>query len=195
MYKFLQNADEYDEIHDATFITDTKKFPVHRFICSAHSIEVFSGAVTVDFHPEIFSQLLLYVYTGTCSLLLCQKCPTELEDLKEKQTKSSNTKSGKRDPVRLLQDCAKQMGVRTLQKILEDYHCHNGFIKCKNDKKYISSMVKFDRNSCLELYDVIIKTKSAKELKAHKCILVARSEYFSNLFSLRWAEVTLTTNF
>lgn len=201
MYKFLQNADEYGEVHDITFKIGTKRFPVHRFICSARNMELLnshidsSDEVTLQFHPEIFNQLLLYVYTGTCNLLLCQKCPTELENLKEKNSNlsSDNSKSNKKDPVRLLQDCAKQLGVRTLQKILEDYYYHSGFIKCRSDKQYISCMVKFDRNSYLELYDVIIKTKNERELKAHKCVLVARSEYFNNLFSLRWAEVILTT--
>lgn len=193
---FLMNSDEYDAIHDMAFKIGRKTFAVHRFIYFASNMESLdlkldsSDKITVPLsgiHPEIFNQLLLYVYTGTCDLLVCQKCPTELEDLKIETNDASD--SNKKDPVRLLQDCAKQLGFRTLQKLLEDYYYHNGFIKSRSNKTFVPKMVKFDRNSCSELHDVIIKTKNGKELKAHKCILVARSDYFNNLFSLRWTEV------
>lgn len=198
MSNFLKSADECDGIHDVLFKVDKKIFPAHQFICSAlHSNTNLSNTPTIELsgvHHEIFNQLLNYIYTGTCDLLICQKCPTNLENLKvQTKTSPSDITNNKTDPIRLLQDCAKQLGLRTLQKTLEDYYYQNGFIKCRNAKKYVPKMIKFDWNSCLDFCDVIIKTKNDKQLKAHKCILVARSEYFSNLFSLRWAEVKLIT--
>lgn len=201
MFTFLQNSDEYDGTHDIAFKIGYKIFPAHRFICSACKMESLDlhidsfDKVTIelcDIHPEIFNQLLLFIYTGICDLLVCQKCPENLENLKvitkspSDKNKSSFNKN--KDPVRLLQECAKQLGFRTLQKLLEDYYCNSGFIKCRSEKKYVPKMLKFDRQSHANLCDVIIKTKNDNELRAHKCILIARSEYFNNLFSLRWAE-------
>jgi hypothetical protein len=40
------------------------------------------------------------------------------------------------------------------------------------------------------LYDVRIRSEDGKELRAHKCVLVARLDYFHNMLSGRWVEVS-----
>lgn len=63
--------------------------------------------------------------------------------------------------------------------------------------KYFSSSVKkelfrrLNRHAFPELYDVTIKCANNMEIKAHKCVLVARLEYFSLMFSHSWAEVNI----
>ena len=39
------------------------------------------------------------------------------------------------------------------------------------------------------LYDVRIRSEEGKELQAHKCVLVARLEYFHSMFCGSWVEV------
>lgn len=197
MFKLLQDADQFDEIHDVIFKVDDKVFPAHRFVFSACDMELLnnkihsSGKMVIelpDIHPDIFYQFLLYVYTGSCDLIVSQKCPARLEEICKKPKNKNNTSCEKvKDPVRLLQECAKKMGFRTLQKLLEDYCYQNGYIKCRTDKYHLPIIIKFNR--CSEQSDVLVKTKNGKELAAHKCVLVARMEYFNNLFSLRWSEV------
>jgi hypothetical protein len=40
------------------------------------------------------------------------------------------------------------------------------------------------------VYDVRIRSEDGKELRAHKCVLVARLDYFRNMLSGRWVEVS-----
>lgn len=51
--------------------------------------------------------------------------------------------------------------------------------------------VKFDRHAFPELYDVTIQCVNNVELKAHKCILFARMEYFRMMFSNRWSDTKI----
>jgi hypothetical protein len=46
------------------------------------------------------------------------------------------------------------------------------------------------RDDYQSLYDVRIHSEDGKELCAHKCILVARLDYFRNMLSGRWVEVS-----
>jgi len=46
------------------------------------------------------------------------------------------------------------------------------------------------RDDYQNLYDVRIRSEDGKELRAHKCVLVARLDYFHNMLSGRWVEVS-----
>ncbi|XP_078373752.1 inhibitor of Bruton tyrosine kinase-like isoform X1 [Oculina patagonica] len=48
--------------------------------------------------------------------------------------------------------------------------------------------LKFSRLNCPELYDVVIVSEDGTELKCHKCILVARLEYFRSMLASGWLE-------
>lgn len=50
-------------------------------------------------------------------------------------------------------------------------------------------MFRLNRQDFLDLYDITIKCENNQELRAHKCILVARLEYFRLMFSHNWSEV------
>lgn len=196
MLKLLQEADEHDGIHDLVFKVDGKIFPVHRFVFSWCELELLdsqngSSIELSGIHPDIFYQLLLYVYTKSCDLIVNQKCPERLEEVCKMNKPDGKSGEKIKDPVRLLQECAKKLGLRILQKFLENFYYNNGYIKSRNGKTYFPKFIKFNRNSHSHLYDVAIKTKNGKELKAHKCILIARMEYFNNLFSQRWSEVRI----
>lgn len=64
-----------------------------------------------------------------------------------------------------------------------------------NNDPYFSfrNLPKFqlDRNSYPELHDVTIKCANDWEVKAHKCVLVSRLQYFNVMFNSSWIEVTL----
>ncbi|XP_074626926.1 inhibitor of Bruton tyrosine kinase-like [Acropora palmata] len=46
----------------------------------------------------------------------------------------------------------------------------------------------FSRLNCPELYDVVIVCEDGSELQCHKCILVARLDYFRSMFAGDWLE-------
>lgn len=53
-----------------------------------------------------------------------------------------------------------------------------------------NELLKFDRLSYPELYDVTIKCADSKEIKAHRCVLSTRLEYFNLMFNSSWSEST-----
>lgn len=54
-------------------------------------------------------------------------------------------------------------------------------------------LLRLDRTAHPDLYDITLKCADNRELRAHKCILIARMEYFQLMFRNKWAE-TQTVN-
>lgn len=50
--------------------------------------------------------------------------------------------------------------------------------------------MKFNRLSYPELYDITIKCADNREIKAHRCVLSSRLEYFNLMFNSSWSEST-----
>jgi hypothetical protein len=46
------------------------------------------------------------------------------------------------------------------------------------------------RDDFQNLYDVRIRSEDGQELRAHKCVLVARLDYFRSMLSGSWVEVS-----
>jgi hypothetical protein len=46
------------------------------------------------------------------------------------------------------------------------------------------------REDFQNLYDVRIRSEDGQELRAHKCVLVARLDYFRSMLSGNWVEVS-----
>lgn len=81
--KLLDEADEYDNIHDIVLQTHGHSWPAHKFImmsrCSnfqgllnkySNNNDSETMAINIsDVHPQILQQLLKFVYTDTCDLL------------------------------------------------------------------------------------------------------------------------------
>ncbi|EFA06701.1 inhibitor of Bruton tyrosine kinase [Tribolium castaneum] len=174
------------------------------------------------YNSLIFEQFLTYVYVGDCDLLKCGECPEKLKFLCEKhkensdeaseiidgkmaafevynnklknQNSSNNKQNRIKNPVRMLHEMAKKFGCFDLCTILADYEMQKYTIRRKSHKT-ITKPLQFDKTSFVEFSDVTIKCTDGKQLKAHKCILAAQSDYFSNLFSTRWrgTETTVIT--
>ncbi|XP_074037168.1 inhibitor of Bruton tyrosine kinase isoform X2 [Leptinotarsa decemlineata] len=103
----------------------------------------------------------------------------------DKGTKLKNKSS--RNPVRLLHELAKRFECLVLQKTLARLDMDKYLIRLKQDGCAVrENFPTFNRLNFPNLYDVLVKCRDNKEIKAHKCILSARMEYFANMFSLRW---------
>ncbi|XP_005101796.1 inhibitor of Bruton tyrosine kinase [Aplysia californica] len=90
-------------------------------------------------------------------------------------------------PIKLLQDAARRLGVKGLAKRLDAVMCSNNVIVSQG-KTLARPRVKFDRTKLPELYDVTIRTEDGYELGCHKCVLVARLDYFYSMLATGWAE-------
>ncbi|XP_065167013.1 inhibitor of Bruton tyrosine kinase [Atheta coriaria] len=173
--------------------------------------------VITNVEPEIFHEIIQYAYTGTCSMLKEGPIPQELAKFnktkkkiniksnennstqknksayevysqEKKQTNVTKTQNEINDPLRLLQEAAKKLGINSLYKDLNLFEISAGSIKLKNDKFCRPRMLKYNRADFPELHDVRIKATCGSYVEAHKCILAARSEFFSNMFSMRWLQ-------
>ena len=73
---------------------------------------------------------------------------------------------------------------------MTDLRYEDGHIKLKQDchLSHLKTPV-LKRQDHQDLYDVRIRSEEGKELRAHKCVLVARLEYFHNMLSGSWVEV------
>ncbi|CAC5394250.1 unnamed protein product [Mytilus coruscus] len=238
--QLMEEADEFDMIHDVIIKIGGHSWIAHRYILVSrcdyfHKLLAESkkkedddtSVITVqDIHPDIFDQLVKFIYTDTCDLLTpgakfeLSKISVEngaednflgkvmdtavissphttsaFEALKkkkghagkkdEKQVKSTN-------PVKMLQDLAKKYGIKGLPKRLEAVKCIGGKIDLLPNRFLPKPSIMFDRQREKGLYDVCIQSEDGVEFMCHKCILVARLEYFQSMLSCGWVETSNT---
>ncbi|XP_041354992.1 inhibitor of Bruton tyrosine kinase-like isoform X2 [Gigantopelta aegis] len=244
----MDEADEYDSIHDIVVQTRNKSWPAHQYILASRSDHfrkfVFGLArqntlndkpviAIDDVQPEIMEQIIKFIYTDTCDLLTPgarfdhimsplknkhgEKCfdvdsgisdESDLITLEKKRMSAyevqlKKKKAGKnvkdkedstytgRNPIKLLQEVAKKLGVKGLSKRLEAVKFVNGVVQAAN--KYLATpKVKFERTKLSELHDVCIKADDNTTVHCHKCILVARLEYFHSMLGSGWIETSDT---
>lgn len=196
------------------FIVASKSLHFEKILIDADKIIKLEG-----YNSLIFEQFLLFVYTGDCDLLKCGECPEKFKKLCEKmkendemensekidgnlsafqvynnnnklKTNQNNKQSKIKNPVRMLHEMAKKFGCIDLCTILSNYEMQKYIIKKKNQEKNLRKHLQFDKTSLTEFCDVTIKCTDGKQIKAHKCILAAQSDYFNNLFSTRWHGVS-----
>ncbi|XP_045476233.1 inhibitor of Bruton tyrosine kinase [Harmonia axyridis] len=191
--ELLEEATEEDNIHDVVIKINHQLYPAHKYILANESnllsfCDNKNEIILKDINIDLFEELLLYIYTGTCTLLEVGECSKKFmkycisySDNEEEINKTQNTSQ---DPIRILQELSKRFGCKKLQRILSDYYMQNIYIFRKGNEHIESK--NYLRKDFPEYYDITIKCSDSKEIKAHKCILVARLEYFSNLFATRW---------
>lgn len=115
------------------------------------------------------------------------------KNIKPKQEEKSKmgTSQNVKNPIRMLQELAKRFECKELQKKLSNLEIQRNCVRLKHANEFKdSSPVTFNRSMFPNFYDVTVKCRDNKEIKAHKCILAARMEYFNNMFSMRWKGVS-----
>lgn len=110
---------------------------------------------------------------------------------KGKKSNISEKKQTVLDPVRMTQDAARKLGIQALSKKLEGVVYEDGYIRAKHSGTPQVARIFFDRKKHQDLYDVSIRCEDGSVLRAHKCILAARLEYFHSMLSRGWIEVSI----
>lgn len=209
---FLREADAYDSVHDCTFKVDNVIFPAHKYVVASHSeycrklLKETEGSgdnpeIKLDnVRPEMFRQILQFVYTQKCDFLNVgfnfkhlEKTDGNNADPGNAVRKKSNKKAekgetendSKTNPLKAMQETAKKFGLKMLVKRMESVKHSNGKITSVVEHDGTS---RYSRKLFPELYDVVIETEDGRKLRCHKCILVARSEYFHSMFVSDWIE-------
>ncbi|XP_055593249.1 inhibitor of Bruton tyrosine kinase-like [Uranotaenia lowii] len=189
----LAEAHEMDGARDVLFTVDYQTFPAHRFVLyhrcrhlrkllekkpnqkdfQLHGYEGLTGS--------IFELILRYIYgnvvisRGDVDKLVRQLNPGGKID-----------KENTAEMVSRLKKVFKQFEIGGM----------NESLKILSEDPFLEDYPKLPRDSYPDLQDVIIKLQDNQEIKAHKCVLMARLEYFNMMFSHSWAEsktVNLTT--
>ncbi|KAL0275010.1 UNVERIFIED_CONTAM: hypothetical protein PYX00_003000 [Menopon gallinae] len=96
------------------------------------------------------------------------------------------------NPLKLLKAAAKRFELSDLQTKLETVRYVDGYI-FKTQEKSSFSDIKFERKNFDYLWDVSLKSEDGMIIKAHKCILVSRLEYFDCMINQGWLESTQKT--
>ena len=104
------------------------------------------------------------------------------------ETESEARRMKSRCPLALLVEAGKNLGVYGLAKTADFFRVVDGLVVQKSNPPRLR--IEFTFKNLPELQDVTIETEEGKEVMAHRCILVARSEYFAGMFSSGWAEAT-----
>lgn len=172
--RLYNETHESDAVHDVIFKIGTRMFPAHRLIIyyRASGLKEILEAnkekiVPLNFDgliPELFELMLRFIYTNEI---------VKKEDLIriQEETKSKEIVSNFRFYV-------EKFGICDLLPSKQ-----NSFFKEIN-------VPAFNRKDFSELCDVTIKCDHNQEIKAHKCVLVSRLEYFHMMFMNSWAEVS-----
>ncbi|EDW02415.1 GH21979 [Drosophila grimshawi] len=188
--KLYHDTSDADAVHDIIFHVDGEIFAAHKFIIfnrAAGLRELVRLYLDKDIYlnfenltGKMFELVLKHIYTNYW--------PTE-DDI----------------------DCMQQsLGPKNPQKrsrVCEMFHTHLQKFQLHDLAKYVQNYIteqqlplpgrqrfnRLHRSDYPELCDVRIVCEDGEVLEAHKCILVARLEYFEMMFMHSWAERTTVT--
>ncbi|XP_071800881.1 inhibitor of Bruton tyrosine kinase-like [Asterias amurensis] len=107
-----------------------------------------------------------------------------------KKTKKGGKKSDEIDamvPVRNLIEVAKKFGVGSLVKRLDQVKYRDGRLQ---NFRPSSKRLGFNRRQLSQLVDVVLSSEEGILFPCHKCILVARLEYFQGMLGSGWIEAS-----
>ncbi|KAK2710725.1 hypothetical protein QYM36_012037, partial [Artemia franciscana] len=232
MCAFFEESFCGDFLHDIIYEVGYSQFAAHKFIIgnraeyllkyTLENGEVDSITNTIvcridDIQPEVFEQILRFIYTGICQLLvpetalnyvpsgkpniesLNSQCSTfsVTSEKKSKKKKSkllahTEAKIEKDDILLPHREVAKRFRLQKLLKFLDEIIITGSVVRLKNErqKNLNFEAVKFSRKKSKELCDVILVSEEGKELEAHRCVLAARLDYFRSMFGLGWIETS-----
>jgi hypothetical protein len=124
--------------------------------------------------PKIFIQILQFIYSNSCDLITPGKYFEEAENF-----------------VRQTTETARKLDLENLCKELRKIEIVDESVKLRSGETFRRPTAKrFTRKAFPELFDVTLKNQDGYTVRAHRCILIARMEYFhSMLYANSWIEV------
>ncbi|XP_053674901.1 inhibitor of Bruton tyrosine kinase [Anopheles nili] len=191
----LADASEMDGVHDVVLYVEGQPFASHRFILY-HRSEVLRELLQQ--HPEqqefdlkehgfgnmtigAFRLVMRYLYTNQ----LISRADVERLVSKPVQTGSTSVDHGAVKAMSAkLKTIIDQMQLTALTKSL----------KTLQTEPPIEPFPMLRHDSFPELYDLTIELQDDKRMRAHKCVLVARLDYFSMMFTHGWTERRTTVD-
>nr|AAL29148.1 SD05384p [Drosophila melanogaster] len=189
--KLLHETSDCDAVHDVVFHVDGEKFAAHKFIIYSRAPGLrdlircyLDKDIYLNFDHltgKMFELILNHIYSSYW--------PTEDDiDCIQQSLGPANPQQRTRTCEMFLPHLEKFQLVE-LTKYVQSYVRDHQF-PLPNARKLFNRLYRSDHP---ELYDVRIVCKDGKVLGAHKCMLVARLEYFEMMFMHLWAERSSVT--
>nr|XP_016929755.1 inhibitor of Bruton tyrosine kinase [Drosophila suzukii] len=189
--KLLHETSDCDAVHDVVFHVDGEKFAAHKFIIYSRAPglrELIRCYLDKDIYlnlehltGKMFELILKYIYTSYW--------PTEDDiDCIQQSLGPANPQHRTRTCEMFLPHLEKFQLVE-LAKYVQSYVRDHQFPMVNIRQRFS----RLHRSDYPELYDVRIVCEDGKILEAHKCMLVARLEYFEMMFMHSWAERSSVT--
>uniref|UniRef100_A0A182PG48 BTB domain-containing protein n=1 Tax=Anopheles epiroticus TaxID=199890 RepID=A0A182PG48_9DIPT len=193
----LADANEMDGVHDVVLYVEGEPFASHRFILY-HRSEVLRALLQQ--HPtekefvlqdhgfqsitvSAFRLIMRYLYTNQVVTR------ADVERLLIKQGRTGQTTNEVRNSE-LNSMCRKLK--EQFDKLQLDVLSQS--VKSLQVEPPIEPFPMLRHDSYPELYDITIELQDDKKLRAHKCVLVARLDYFNMMFAHSWTEKRTTAD-
>lgn len=128
-------------------------------------------------NEAVFGQILQFIYSHNCDLLV----------------EGTNVAHFRlQDVIRATMEAARRVDLENMCKALRKFHVVNDIVHLKpNERRSELPPRRFVRNFHEDLSDITLCSQDGHKFKAHRCILVSRSEYFySMLYANVWLEVS-----
>ncbi|ALC41431.1 CG8060 [Drosophila busckii] len=189
--KLYHDTSDTDAVHDIVFHVDGECFAAHKFI-------VFSRAAGLRELIRGYEDKNIYLNFDN---LTCKMFELVLKHIynnywpREDDIDCMQQSLGPQHPQQRIEVCQmllthlEKFGLEELAKYVQSYINEQQFPLPSRQR-----LQRLQRSAYPELYDVCIVCEDNKTLDAHKCILVARLEYFEMMFMHSWAE-RATVNF
>lgn len=177
----LTETTECDSFHDIVFHVEDDAFPAHKYIVFSRAEglrDIVKKSTDKHVHlnsegltSKMFELILKYIYENHALTM------TDIEDVEASF-----------DPFSGLVN----LEIYTLfREFMGKFGVSKFFDRLVCSPKDREPSMRFNRLSYPELYDVTIKCADQMEIRAHRCILSNRLEYFNMMFNSSWSESTV----
>uniref|UniRef100_A0A1A9X4V3 BTB domain-containing protein n=1 Tax=Glossina brevipalpis TaxID=37001 RepID=A0A1A9X4V3_9MUSC len=190
--KLYNGVSENDGVHDVVFRVDGDKFPAHKFIIYARAPglkAIILTCETKDVHLN-FPQLTAKMFEIIMKFIYTNYMPSEevllldLEDI-QNSLNPNERPDNLQEVLNLFINFVQLFQLNNFAKYLKSF---NKSEICGSDLKSKCRFNRLRRTNFPELYDIRIVCDNNIEILAHKCVLVARLEFFEMMFTHTWAE-------
>lgn len=191
MMQLLESADAGDVAHDIVVKVKGNLYHLHRYVlasrsdyfCKVVSEQESSGVHIIDnVTTKAFEEVLCFMYTNSCNILECESNHVVVGLSNRYSLNKRITNAFLKEVL----DASKKLGVHALRDCLNKASIKNNSVELGSAPPM--AKYRFFRNKFETLCDVTLVSSDNVSFPCHRCILVARLEYFHSMLSFGWAE-------
>uniref|UniRef100_A0A182RRB7 BTB domain-containing protein n=1 Tax=Anopheles funestus TaxID=62324 RepID=A0A182RRB7_ANOFN len=192
----LADATEMDGVHDVVLYVENEPFASHRFILYHRSdslrkmLQEFPAEKEFVLKDHGFEGITIGAFRLIMRFFYTNQVMARA-DVERLARKPGTGEIGSKVDLSELRAVCKQ-----LKEQFDKFQLPvlSNSLKKLQDEPSIEPFPKLRLDSYPELYDITIELQDDKKMRAHKCVLVARLDYFNMMFSHCWTEKRTTAD-